>query len=207
MRKRIMNYVVSLVVAIALLAAPVSNVQAAAGWKAAYQGILNNWRAVEKYENTSYMKSYFGSNYVFDRYYLYDLDKNKTPELFLYSTKMGLTIVLTYKNKKLVSLGCHSIKGINKAKKEIFTRGHWHGSGGSGIYEWAVYKIKNNSLVMTQYIDKLGKSITIYDGKSYNKGTLKQYNAIYKAHIKKGTKVSRFTKYKLSDKKGLRVQK
>ena len=68
-------------------------------WRSAYKGILADWRKVERYQDTSYLKQYFGEGYRFDRYYLYDLDKNGTPELFLNSRGMGLTICLLYTSR------------------------------------------------------------------------------------------------------------
>ena len=97
------------IAALMILTVPVShtetvNAASGSGWKKSYESILNNWRRAEKYCDTSYLKMYFGRDYKFNQYFLYDLNRNGTPELFLHSTTMGLTIVFTYKGR-LRSLG------------------------------------------------------------------------------------------------------
>ena len=149
-------------------------------WRSAYKGILADWRKVERYQDTSYLKQYFGEGYRFDRYYLYDLDKNGTPELFLNSRGMGLTVVLTYKNG-LKSLGYEALDRIHKGKKELIVHGHWHGAGGSGTDEWSIYRVSGNKLSLTYYIDHMA------------------------GYVKPASSISGFKKYKLSDQTGLAV--
>lgn len=184
-------------------------------WKTAYNKILKNWRLVEQYEDMSYLKmyfnpQYFGSQYKFNRYFTYDVDKNGTPELFLHSTSMGLTEVMTY-NKKLISLGYYDIARINEKTKEIIVHGHWHGAGGSYENEWSVYKVNKKSSSLKYYIDIMpngtngSQRVSVYNGKWKLLSTRKSYyDRIYKNHIKNATPINQFKKYKLTDKKGLR---
>lgn len=184
-------------------------------WKTAYTKILKNWRLVEQYEDMSYLKmyfnpQYFGSQYKFNRYFTYDVDKNGTPELFLHSTSMGLTEVMTY-NKKLISLGYYDIEKINKKTKEIIVHGHWHGVGGSYENEWSVYKVNKKSSSLKYYIDIMpsgtngSRRVSVYNGKWKLLSTKKSYyDKIYKDHIKNATTINKFKKYKLTDKKGLK---
>lgn len=183
-------------------------------WKTTYNKILKNWRLVEQYEDMSYLKmyfdpQYFGSQYRFDRYFTYDVDKNGTPELFLHSTSMGLTEVMTY-NKKLISLGYYDIAKINKKTKEIIVHGHWHGAGGSYENELSVYKVNKKSSSLKYYIDIMpndtngSQRVSVYNGKWKLLSTKKSYyDIIYKGHIKNATPIKKFKKYKLTDKKGL----
>lgn len=174
-------------------------------WQTAYENVLKNWRIVEQYEDLSYLKQYFGDGYEFDRYYIYDLNKDGTPELFLDSKGMGLTVVLTYK-KGLRSMGYECIERINKAKKEIIVHGHWHGAGGSWDNEWSVYRISNNRLTPVYYIDKMNGYYSVYDyQQNKSASTSSAYNRIYREHIKSAAKVSDFTKYELSDPTGVAV--
>lgn len=174
-------------------------------WRSAYQGILTDWRQVERYQDTSYLKQYFGEGYRFDRYYLYDLDKNGTPELFLNSRGMGLTVVLTYKNG-LKSLGYEALDRIHKGKKELIVHGHWHGAGGSGTDEWSVYRVSGNKMSLTYYIDRMAGYYYVYDYRNNTSSDSRSaYNKIYKEHVKTASKISGFKKYKLSDHTGLAV--
>lgn len=176
------------------------HVDAVSKWKTAYKKILKNWETVEKYEDMSYLKSYFGSDYKFNRYFTYDINKDGTPELFLYSTSMGMTEVLTYKRGKIISLGYDDIYGIKKSKKAVIVAGHWHGSGGSGE-EWTIYTVGKKKLKQKYYIDPMGiDGITV----NYKKASKSTYNKIYKSYVKGTTKLSKFKKYKLSDPKGLK---
>lgn len=168
-------------------------------WEKAYNKVLKNPKLVDKYDDTSYLKFYFGEDYKFNRYYYYDLDKNGTPELFLYSTTMGLTEIFTYK-KKLISLGYYDIARINKSKKEIIVQGHWHGAGGSGKDEWSVYSMSKNKkkIVMKYYLDILSGEVTVYNGEFKLLSKKRSYyDKIYNGHIKKATKIGKFKKKKI----------
>lgn len=186
-----------------LCPAEASRADAAPKWKTAYQKLLKNWKLLEKYEDMSYLKMYFQDDYKFDRYFTYDVNKDGTPELFLYSTTMKLTEVLTCKNGKIVALGTDAFYGINKSKKALIVKGHWHGAGGSGFKEWSVYTIGKKKLSQKYYIDNLAGRITIYKNDKSVAGTKSTYNSIYKKYVKETTKFSKFKKYKLSSKKGL----
>ena len=179
-------------------------------WKTAYSNILKNWRQVERYQDMSYLKMYFGTDYKFNCYFTYDVDKNGTPELFLHSTTMGLTEVMTY-NKKIISLGYYDIEKINKKTKEIIVHGHWHGAGGSYENEWYVYKVNKKPYALRYSIDIMpngvngSQKVSVYNGKWKLLSTKKSYyNKIYKTHIKKATAINKFKRYKLTDKKGLK---
>lgn len=179
-------------------------------WKTAYSNILKNWRLIEQYEDMSYLKMYHGRGYDFNRYFTYDMDKNGTPELFLYSTSMKLTEVMTY-NKKLISLGYYYIAKINKKTNEIIVHGHWHGAGGSQENEWSVYKVNKKSCSLKFYIDIMpngvngSQRVSVYDGKWKLLSTKESYyRKIYKAHIKEATEIDKFKRYKLTNKKGLK---
>lgn len=190
----------SLILVLLLTALPVHQAEAAPKWKNAYKKILKNWRLVEKYDDMSYLKQYFGSKYGFDRYFTYDLNKDGTPELFLYSTNTGLTEVLSYKKGKIIGLGYVDIYGIKKSRKAIIVKGHWHGSGGSGDKEWVIHTIGKKKLTQKYYIDIWNGNVDV----NYNKSTKSAYNKIYKKYVKGATKFSKFKKYKLSNMKGLK---
>lgn len=200
------------IAALMILTVPVShtetvNAASGSGWKKSYESILNNWRRAEKYCDTSYLKMYFGRDYKFNQYFLYDLNRNGTPELFLHSTTMGLTIVFTY-NGRLRSLGYYDIYGFNTDKKELIVRGHWHGAGGSGVNEWTIYKMGSSWMQGTYTMDKMNGNYSVYNMQDGSfTGSSKMYNAIYSQHIRKCKRMNSFTRYKLSDRGRLNAHK
>ena len=200
------------IAALMILTVPVShtetvNAASGSGWKKSYESILNNWRRAEKYCDTSYLKMYFGRDYKFNQYFLYDLNRNGTPELFLHSTTMGLTIVSTY-NGRLRSLGYYDIYGFNTDKKELIVRGHWHGAGGSGVNEWTIYKMGSSWMQGTYTMDKMNGNYSVYNMQDGTfTGSSKMYNAIYSQHIRKCKRMNSFTRYKLSDRGRLNAHK
>lgn len=200
------------IAALMIITVPVShtetvNAASGSGWKKSYESILNNWRRAEKYCDTSYLKMYFGRDYKFNQYFLYDLNRNGTPELFLHSTTMGLTIVFTY-NGRLRSLGYYDIYGFNTDKKELIVRGHWHGAGGSGVNEWTIYKMGSSWMQGTYTMDKMNGNYSVYNMQDGTfTGSSKMYNAIYSQHIRKCKRMNSFTRYKLSDRGRLNAHK
>ena len=200
------------IAALMILTVPVShtetvNAASGSGWKKSYESILNNWRRAEKYCDTSYLKMYFGRDYKFNQYFLYDLNRNGTPELFLHSTTMGLTIVFTY-NGRLRSLGYYDIYGFNTDKKELIVRGHWHGAGGSGVNEWTIYKMGSSWMQGTYTMDKMNGNYSVYNMQDGSfTGSSKMYNAIYSQHIRNCKRMNSFTRYKLSDRGRLNAHK
>lgn len=125
-------------------------------WYKAYKAIINDWTLIEKFDDRGgigYLKFYFDQYYGFDSYWLCDVDDNKVPELFLYSSSMNITAVLTYAKQPLIMLSTR-IYGINEETGEIIEMGHWHGAGGSGTeYECAGWKIMGDHAEETMYID------------------------------------------------------
>lgn len=195
--KKIINFGLTIVLAITLCM-PYSEVNAAQKkYKAAYKKVLSSKKFVKKYINDiSYLELYFGKDCVFNRYYYYDLDKNGIPELFIYSSKMHLTEIFTYKKGKIIDLGYYDIYGINKKKREIVIHGHWHGASGSGVYEWSTFKLnsKKNKLYMNCYIDQMeyteGTRWTIYQkGEFVTVNNKSAYKRRYKEHIKGTMKI------------------
>lgn len=175
-------------------------------WEVQYRKILKNWRLVNSYLNTNYLKEYFGKDYRFDKYCLYDLNKDGIPELFLSSSSMGLTGVLTYK-KKVIGLTCDNIYKVNKSKKEIIVRGHWHGAGGSYENEYTIYNISKNKMNMLYYIDNLDGYITLYSPFYKLSETKNDYKKIYNSHVKSATLFSSLKKYKLNDTTAITIYK
>ncbi|MEE0956335.1 MAG: hypothetical protein U0L49_11060, partial [Eubacterium sp.] len=109
-------------------------------WMIAYQQFLDNWRLDEQYYDNSYLGMFFSNEYDFDQYCLIDVDGNGIPEFFLYSTLTDLTHIYTCDENGTVSTFHYEgqIEGINKERHAVVTHGHWHGAGGSGIYEYTV---------------------------------------------------------------------
>lgn len=209
MRKWLKRYIAAVLVAIlTVVCTNVTEVGAASQtWKEAYKKILNNWKLVENYSNagTDYLKQYFGKDYGFDRYFLEDVNGDKTPELFLSSTSMGgLTVVFTYRDGKVVCLGCDLFYKINTSKKVLVVSGHWHGSGGSGSDEYSIYSIGKKELKQKYYIDYLYDKYTVWNSNwEKAKNSKSTYKKVYKKYVKGGKLFYKYKQYKLLSKKGL----
>lgn len=161
-------------------------------WKRQYTRALNNWRLVDEYSDTSYIRTYFGKDYKLNRYFLCDIDRNGTPELIMYSKNM-LDYVWTYKNGELIGLGYYHISRINRKYKCIIEHGHWHGAGGSGVHEWQIYTLKSgNKIVGDKGIDY-----------RFNGRPSKKYKRTYNKYVKNAKKFSAYKKYRLTNKRGL----
>ena len=178
-------------------------------WGKAYKKIINNYKLLDKYEDMSYLKSYFGKDYKFDKYFLCDINNNKIPELFLYSSTMGLTVVLTYSNNKVVSLYYYDICKINTKTSEIIVNGHWHGAGGSGKNEWSIYKVKNISCDIEYYIDNLFGNYSVYHADKCISTKKTTYSKILTKYVKSlNCKCfDEFKKYNLCNDQGIKNYK
>lgn len=193
-------------------------------WKTAYKAVLKDWTIIETTTGYAgcedYLEMYFGSSYSYNRYFIYNLDKKGAPELFLHSTKMGLTAVFTYRKGKLVYLCYDDFYGINKKQKTLVVQGHWHGAGGTYENEWSGYRMSSlKKISRFFYIDSctsLSWGASLYSDTggyyAYYKGTSnysakkskRLYKSLKKKYVKGATKFSKFKKYKLTTTKGLK---
>lgn len=183
-------------------------------WQKAYSQIIKNWKKIESVSgyDSSYLKSYFGNNYKYDKYFLCDVDGNQTPELFLYSSKMRLTAVFTYSpySNRVIFLSYDNYYKINRKESALVVKGHWHGAGGSGTKEYCIYQVNNTVIREKYYIDHLGSGYQAYQNGDYStvQRTKSAYNRVYKKYVKGGKKFANYKKYKLSNKAGLKkIQK
>lgn len=183
-----------------------------ADWRQAYHIFLDDWKSIEKYGDFSYLEFYFEEGYYFDKYFLSDVDGNGTPELFLYSTYMGLTAVFTYTDRPVYLL-YDWIYGINYETDEVIIKGHWHGAGGSGEDEWKAYRITEGLSEYSMYIDFFdlpeedgGKRYDIYDEKTdeyTHQQNGAEYDAIYAVHVEPCVFIDHYRLYDISDESGL----
>ena len=192
--KKIISILICIMLVIEIITAiGLNNVEAKVNYKKIYAKVIKNNDSVFKYSKSlDYVIGYFGKeNIKFDKHFYCDLDKNGTKELFVYDSKLGLVEVFTINKGKVCNLGYDFFYGINKKKKALITKGHWHGAGGSQDKEWWVTKInkKKTKLVWTWYIDKMSNQYSIYKGerdlKQRSQKTQKKlYKKIYKKYIK-----------------------
>lgn len=186
------------------------------GWQEAYKVLLDDWKKIEMYDDDgafSYLEMYFSEeHYSFDKYFLCDIDGNGTPELCLYSTYIWLTAIFTYQEQP-VYLYVDRIYGINPETAEAVINGHWHGSGGSGAYEWKAYRVMDAVAEYSMYIDfwdfsEDGGEIiyTVYDVQTQEYKKLHdstEYDALYTAHVEPCIPFDNYLLYDLSDLSGL----
>lgn len=184
-------------------------------WREGYKAILNDWTLIEEYGDFVYLKTYFGEDYGFDAYWLCDIDGNGTPELFLYSKKTEMTVVFTY-TEKPVFLLYEYLYGINPETAELVIHGHWHGAGGSGINEWAAYKVSGDTAEYSMYIDLFDTSATGGEADSYtiynpqtneyqNMSSGLKYDELYSIHVTPCITIDGYNRYELSDLSGLDI--
>lgn len=192
-------------------------------WYKAYKAIINEWTLIEKFDDSGeigYLKFYFDQSYGFDSYWLCDVDDNKVPELFLHSSSMNITAVLTYDKQPLIVLSTR-IYGINEETGEIIEMGHWHGAGGSGTeHEFTGWQILGDYAEYSMYIDfydfsENGDFIPLYGEESFYKiydvetesyeittdGAA--YDEIYTTHVAPCTLIEDYQLYTLDDLSGL----
>ena len=173
-------------------------------WRGQYAKILDNPSLVSDYLNVSYENTYFGGDFYFSGYFLCDVDNNGIPELFLRSNH-SLTAVLTCTNEgRIIGLSIDGYYKINKKKHVLVVKGHWHGAGGSGIYEYAIYKIAGKEIKDQAYIDKMS-SYTVRVNGNYLRGSRSKYNKVYKKYVAGGRLFENYQFYSLKDKTGLSV--
>lgn len=188
-------------------------------WRMQYEAVLKDWTLIENYGDLHYLPLYFGEDYMFDSYWLCDVDQNQIPELFLHSSTMGvITAVLTCTEENLVFLTYDNFYGINLETGELVVQGHWHGAGGSWTDEWSAYKVFPDKLERVMYIDYYDRSEDgeedLYD--IYNPQTgeyehtsdgAERYEELYAVHVAPCITVNHYTLYDLSDFSGLdRIQ-
>jgi hypothetical protein len=199
-KTKLLTLLGALMLFVGIWALPSNQVQAATPkYQQAYNRIIKNSNLISRYQDVSYIKTYFGSDYGWDKYFAYDLDKNGTPELFVYSSSMGLTAIFTYK-KKLIPLGIYFLDRINTSQKTLVVHGHWHGAGGSGKYEWTTYSMDSSKTkIKIDYdIDILNGKVSVYNGDWKLISSKKSvYNKIYKTYIKNARKLSKFKRKSL----------
>ena len=179
-------------------------------WQAAYQSLLSDTTQVDSYIDLTYVREYFRETGIsFDKYFLYDVDKDSIPELFLpFATNM--MAVFTY-DDSLKGLGYDSFYSINTETRELIVQGHWHGAGGSGTDEWNIYSITHNPTGLKgKYIDKWE-----YEGEwehsVYNDMTggyeddEERYYEIYNTSVADATTVSWFDLFDVNDMSGFNL--
>lgn len=185
-------------------------------WYEGYRRILGDWTVLEDYGDLSYLPQYFGDDYGFDSYFLCDVDGNGTPELFLDSSTMGLTAVLSYDAGPMGIF--YDRFDINKETGELIVLGHWHGAGGSGIFgnEWRAWKLCGTDWEMTMFIDCFEAEwiggeenrYDIYDPETGEYNTYmalesSEYDALYDIHVTPRISFSQYRLYALDDLSGL----
>lgn len=190
-----------------------------AKWKAAYIKVIKSPRkSIRKIiGDDSYYKSYFGSSYKLTKYFLYDTNKDGTPEMFLvlpktYSDGQAMAYVLTYHKGKVRVMEFTHVIGFRKGY--VLEKGHWHGAGAYSR-EWNGCKLsyhKGYSLLEFSTGQTYSNSKKVYCSKSrsgfwgqdkyktlYEKYITKShYRKFYKKYVKGYKKFSKYYKHAAS---------
>ena len=173
-------------------------------WKSQYAKILDNPSLISNYLDLSYINMYHRGDFYFTSYFMCDVDNNNIPELFVQSNHMLKAVLTCTGEGRVVGLSIDDYYKINKKRHTLAVKGHWHGAGGSGIYEYAIYKISGCRIRMQTYIDKMSSYI-VYRNGAYDKVPRSQYNKVYKKYVEGGRLFESYRFYSLKDKTGLSV--
>lgn len=125
-----------------------------AQWKKAYTEVIDDWTIVrrmckqkDKYigqgDDYDYMEEYF-TGFTYDYYTLKDLDKDKIPELLLYSQDSSMTAILTYKSK-LIYVGTF-YNASYSSKYGIFEDKTYHGASDYYEYHLVTFAFKKKKI-------------------------------------------------------------
>ena len=200
-------------------------------WYEAYKSIIMDWTIIEDFEDRGYVGdlkdayAYHSSDfcYEFYSYWLCDMDRNGTPELFLWypsGRRLGdIMVILTYTDHPIVFGGTpvfmEQIYGINAETGEVIIAGHWTGAGGTNEYEWSGYRIQGDTLEFCFYIDSWAEFEEYagdtpyrvdyperYGGELQADG--REYEEIYENHVANCIPVENFVMYDMMDLSGLK---
>lgn len=173
-------------------------------WRTQYTKILANPSLVSNYLDLSYINMYHRGDFYFNAYFLCDVDNNGIPELFMCSNH-DLTAVLTCTGQgRIIGLSIDSYYKINNIRHVLVVKGHWHGAGGSGIYEYSIYKIVGSEIKRLFYIDKMS-SYRVYKNEGPNIGSRSKYSKVYKKFVDNGKPFENYRHFNVNDRTGLSV--
>ncbi|MCH5269449.1 MAG: hypothetical protein J1E83_01745 [Lachnospiraceae bacterium] len=198
-------------------------------WYEAYKSIIVDWTKIKDVEDWGwgYYVYYLNDECVyhtelyfeFCSYWLCDIDRNGTPELFLWDPDEAKdytegVVILTYTDRPIVIFG-DSIYGVNVETGEIIIYGHCTGAGGTNEYEWSGYRMQGYTIEGCFYIDSWAEYeeytgdtpyVVDYPGRNGDKWQAdgREYEEIYDNHIANCIPVEDFVMYDMMDLSGLK---
>lgn len=200
-------------------------------WYEAYKNIIMDWTIIEDFEDRGgidYLKyacaDYYDFCYEFYLYWLCDMDRNGTPELFFWYPDTGLgdiMMIMTYTDHPIVVDGTpifmEMIYGINVETSEIIIKEHWTGAGGTGEYEWSGRRMQGDALEFCFYIDSWAEFeeytstsdtpyFVDYPERHVREAQAdgREYEEIYENHVANCIPVEDFVMYDMMDLSGLK---
>lgn len=180
-------------------------------WAQEYDKILSDPYGFDGCESSyaasaSFARDWFGVDSVFNKYYLYDLDKNGTPELYLWQEKTNMTLVSNYNGKDTVVSGMFSLDRLNPETCELLEQSTWQGETGSEKNEWTVFAYDDKGVLdETLYFDYDNpqyEGVCIFDLASEEmreNASMDEYNKLYDEHVKPSIDITEIQKYDLND--------
>ena len=152
-------------------------------------------------------------DYCYDKYFLYDLDQNGIPELYLCQKDGYFMLIATYNGQTTECSGLLPLSHFNPATKEALQQGGWPETEGSGENEWRVYTFNDigvlcrsvgfdhvtypdeDACYIYEAAEELSEDLSdeIYDI------SIDDYNKLYEEHIKGAMDISDIRKYDLND--------
>lgn len=180
-------------------------------WAEGYDKILSDPYGFDEFENEaaaplSYVMGWYGIEFMFDKYFLYDLDQNGTPELYLWSDKNHMALVANYDGNDTVISGMFSFDRINAKAGELLEQSTWQGDTRSEENEWYVFKYDDKGILTETSFFDYGfpeeESVCVMDpetGEIRENASMDEYNQLYDEHVKPSTDIEELPMYDLND--------
>lgn len=143
-------------------------------WGESYQHVIGDWIRIPEYEKEfadtvggtvqydPYLKNHIGKDLIYERYALYDLDKDGTPELILLSDRnYSMNAIFSYKDGLVYCGTYHNALYTDDGK--IIERGNWWGGSVMVTESWAITEFQGGKVVGEESLWKEYKDYDMKD--------------------------------------------
>ncbi|MDE7197429.1 MAG: hypothetical protein K2O15_00940, partial [Lachnospiraceae bacterium] len=142
-------------------------------WGESYQHVIEDWIRMPEYEKAfadtaggtvqyeSHLKNYLGKDLIYERYALFDLDRDETPELILLSDRdNSMNAIFSYRDGLVYCGTYHNALYTDDGK--IIERGNWWGGSVMVTEFWDITELQGGNVVGEE---SLWKEYKDYDRK------------------------------------------
>ncbi len=142
-------------------------------WGESYQNVIEDWIRMPEYEKAfadtaggtvqyePFLKNYLGKDLIYERYALFDLDRDETPELILLSDRdNSMNAIFSYRDGLVYCGTYHNALYTDDGK--IIERGNWWGGSVMVTEFWDITELQGGNVVGEE---SLWKEYKDYDRK------------------------------------------